>query len=181
MPPTLVEYCPCLVVSVSVYSALLSGELQSHVLMLCHWLEQQSPKRYVTSALVSRVILFVTLAVHSVTVELQLVTVGEHLSLWGFKSHLHHEHHELDFCSSSHWFWKLSYHLISLSRQNREKMLRNGSAILGNWKYECKDRNVCPRSRLSIAFSTWCLSPSSQTNCLENKHQIWIKRICLLW
>lgn len=76
MPPALVEYCPCLVVSVSVHSALLSGELHSHVLMFCHGLEQQWPKRYVASALVSRVILFVTLAVRWVTAELQPVTVG---------------------------------------------------------------------------------------------------------
>lgn len=41
-------------------------------------------RRDVTSAHVSRVILFVTLAVHLVTAELQLV-MREHLSLWGVK------------------------------------------------------------------------------------------------
>lgn len=68
-------------------SAVLSVELQWHGLMLCHWQERnRRPKRCVTSAHVSRVILFVTLAVHSVTAELQLV-MREHLSLWGFELH----------------------------------------------------------------------------------------------
>lgn len=65
-------------------SAAPSGELQSHGLMLCHCQEQHRRRGDATSAHVSRIILFVTSTVHSVTVELQLV-MREHRSLWGFK------------------------------------------------------------------------------------------------